>query len=104
MIIRFARYHPPFASLSSMIALLRYNLDLLKLKWTLLLSGFNYIRDLGNRWTLFSIPVAEYVYFSHQARTLKTNLPGLISYFSKYYFKNYFRTGTICLYFTCIYY
>ena len=80
---------------------LRCNSDLLKLEWTLLLFNFNYIRALTNRRKLFSIPVAEYASFSHQARTLKTNLLGLISNFSKYYFK----TGTICsfLMFTCIY-
>ena len=42
---------------------------------------------------LLSIPVAEYASFSHQARTLKTNLLGLISNFSRYYFK----TATVCL-------
>ena len=41
---------------------------------------------------MFSIPVAEYASFSRQARTLKANLLGPISSFSKYYFK----TGTIC--------
>ena len=50
---------------------------------------------LTNKCKLFSIPVAEYASFSHQARMLKTNLLGLISNFSKYYFK----TGTICLLF-----
>ena len=41
------------------------------------------------------MPVPEYAFFSHQARTLKTNLLGLISNFSKYYFK----TGNIRLLF-----
>ena len=50
---------------------------------------------MTNRPKLFSIPDAECTSFSHQARTLKTNLLGLISNFSKYYFK----TGTICLLF-----
>ena len=44
---------------------------------------------------MFSIPVASYASFSHQARTLKTNLLDIISNFSKYYFK----TGTICIIF-----
>ena len=44
---------------------------------------------------MFSIPVAEYASFSHQARMLKTNPLGLISNVSKYYFKN----GKICLLF-----
>ena len=76
---------------------LRHNSDLLKPEWTLLLFNFNYIRDLTNRRRLFSIPVAAS--FSHQAKTLKTNLLGLISIISKYYFK----TSTICFLFTCIY-
>ena len=42
-----------------------------------------------------SIPVAENASFSHQARTLQTNLLGLISNVCKYYFK----TGTICFFF-----
>ena len=74
---------------------LRHNSDLSKLKLTLLLFNFNYICDLTNRCKLFSIPVSEYASFSHQARTLKTNLLGLISNFSKYFFK----IGTICLLF-----
>ena len=74
---------------------LRYNSDLSKLKQTLLLFNFNCIRDLTNRRKLFFIPIAEYASFSHQPRTLKTNLLGLISNFSKYYFK----TGAICFLF-----
>ena len=74
---------------------LRYISDLSKLEWTLLLLNFNYIRNLTNRRKLFSIPVPEYASFSHQARTLKTNLLGLISTFCKYYLK----TGTICFLF-----
>ena len=59
--------------------------------------------DFTTRHKLFSIVVAEYASFSHQARMLKTNVLGLIS--SQYYFE----TGTICLLFlsslifTCIY-
>ena len=68
-----------------------YNSDLSKLEWTLLSFSFNYICE-----KLFSIPVTEYVSFSHQAETLKTNLLGLISMFSKYYFK----TGAICFLFS----
>ena len=64
---------------------LKYNLDLLKLEWTQLLFNFYYVRDLTNRH--ISIPVAEYASFSHQYRTLKTNLLGLISTLSKCYFK-----------------
>ena len=60
-----------------------------------MLFNFNYIHDLTNTHKLFSIPVAEYASFSHQARTLKTNLLGFISIFSKYYFK----IGTIYLLF-----
>ena len=48
---------------------LRYNLDLSKLEWTLLLFNFYYARDFKNR--RISIPVAEYASFSHQYRTLK---------------------------------
>ena len=47
--------------------------------------------DFTTRHKLFSIVVAEYASFPHQARMLKTNLLGLIS--SKYYIK----TGTIRL-------
>ena len=65
----------------------RYNSDLSRLEWTLLLFDFHEIRDLTNRRKLFSIPVAQYASFSHQATTLKTNLIGLISNFSKHYFK-----------------
>ena len=72
-----------------------HNSDLSKFKWTLLLFNFNYIRDLTNRRILFSILVAQYASFSHQTATLKTNLLGLISNCSKYYFK----IGTICLLF-----
>ena len=63
------------------------NSDLPKLEWTLLLFNCNYIRDLTNRGRLFSIPVAEYDSFSQQVRTFKINLIGLISNFSKYYYK-----------------
>ena len=52
----------------------RYNSGLSKLKWTLLLFNFNYIRDLAIRRKFLLIPIAEYASFSHQARTLKTNL------------------------------
>ena len=69
--------------------------DLSKLEWTILLFNSNYIRHLTNRRKLFAIPVAEYASCSHQVRTLKTNPLGLISSFSKYYFK----TGTIFLLF-----
>ena len=55
----------------------------------------NYIRDLRNRRKLFSISVAKYASLSHQTRTLKTNLLGLISNLSKYYFK----TCAICFFF-----
>ena len=72
---------------------LRYNSDLSKLEWRILLFNFSYILDLKNRHKLFFILVAEYASFSYQATTLKTNLLGLISTFSKYYFK----TGIICL-------
>ena len=34
---------------------------------------------------MFAIPVAEYASFSHQARTLKTNLLYLTSNFSKFF-------------------
>ena len=78
---------------------LRYNSDLSKLEWTLLLFHFNYIRDLTNGRKLFSIPFVEYASFSHQTRTLKTNPLGLKSIFSKYYFK----TCTICLLFLSSY-
>ena len=81
-VIRFARYHPLLSKLT--------------IKWALLLFNFSCIRDLAKRRKLFSIPVSEYASFSNQARTLKTNLLGLISNFSKYYFK----TGTTCLLFS----
>ena len=59
-------------------SVLRYNSGLSKLKWTLLLFNFKYIRDLTNRRKLFSIPVAGYVSFP-RGRTFKTNLLCLIS-------------------------
>ena len=95
-IIIFFRYH-----LLASSTLCRHNSDLSKLDWTLQLFNFSDIRNLANTRTLFSIPVAKYASFSHQARTLKTNLLGLISNFSKYYFK----TGTICLLFlsSCVF-
>ena len=65
--------------------LLKYNSVLLKLEWTPLLFNFKYIHNLTNKHRLFSIPVTEYASFSHQARSLKTNLLDLISKFSKYY-------------------
>ena len=55
--------------------------------------SFNCIRDLTNRRKVFSVLVTQYASVSHQVRTLKTNLLGLISSFSKYYFK----TSTILL-------
>ena len=73
---------------------LRWNPDLSKLEWALVLFNFNYIRDLTNRCKLFSIPATEYASFSHQARRL-LNLLDLISNFSKYDFK----IGTICIFF-----
>ena len=96
-VIRFARYHPLLPASSTFITDSMY-LDLSKLtiKWALLLFNFSCIRDLAKRRKLFSIPVSEYASFSNQARTLKTNLLGLISNFSKYYFK----TGTTCLLFS----
>ena len=63
---------------------LRYNSDLSKLEWILLLFNFNYIHDLTNRRKLFSIPVAEYTTFHIRFRTLKTNIISLISNFPKY--------------------
>ena len=57
---------------------LKYNTDLSKLEWTLLLFTFNYICGLKNKLKLFSILVAEYA---------KSYLLGLISNFSQYYFK-----------------
>ena len=43
----------------------RYNSDLSKFEWTLVLFSFNYIRDLTNTRKLFSIPGAYYASFSH---------------------------------------
>ena len=60
---------------------LRYNSDLSKLESTQLLFSFNYILDLTNRHKSFSISVAEYASFSYQAKTLETNLLGLIPSF-----------------------
>ena len=77
-------------------SVLRYNSDLSKLEWTPLLFNFNCFCDLTNRRKIFSIPVAEFTSFSHQARALITNLLGFISTFSKYYFE----IGTICLLFS----
>ena len=53
---------------------LRYISDLAKLKWTPLLFNFNQICDSLNRCKFFSIPVAEYASFSHQASKIKTDL------------------------------
>ena len=86
-IIRFARYHLPLASNSIFMT------DSMYLVANLICGNLD--RHLTNRRKLFVIPVAEYASCSHQVRTLKTNLLGLISRFSKYYFK----TGTICLLF-----
>ena len=52
----------------------------MKLEWMLLLN-INYDCDLGNSHSLFSIPVAEYASFSHQAWMLRTN-PDLVSSWS----------------------
>ena len=65
----------------SVLSALRYNLDLAKLCWTLLLFNFNKICDLTNRRKLFAIPVTKYASFPHQARTFKTNVLGLLSNF-----------------------
>ena len=53
----------------------------LTLMYHLLLFNFNFIRDLTNRCILFSVIVTEYASFLNQARTLKTNVIGLISIF-----------------------
>ena len=63
-----------------------------RLEWTLPVFNFDYIRDLTHRCKSFPFSVAEYASFSHQGRTPKTNLQGLISNFPEYYFK----IGTIC--------
>ena len=47
---------------------------------------------MENRHKSFSISVAEHASFSHQARTLKTNL-------LRFDIKCYFNTGTFCLLF-----
>ena len=76
-IIRFARYHLPACfqqQFHDWFSVLRYNTDLAKLEWTLLLFNFNEIRDLANRRKLFSITGAGYASFSNQTRTFKTNL------------------------------
>ena len=89
--IKFARYHLLLATNSTFLADSMYlgcNSDLSKLEWTSLLFNFNYIRDLTKTRKLFSIPVADYASFSHQARTFKTNLLGLISNFSRIPFLN----------------
>ena len=67
-----------------------YNSDLAKLEWKPPLFHFNYIRDLSKRHNFFSIPVAEYTFFSTEARMLKTDILQFnieISNYSKYYFK-----------------
>ena len=45
----------------------RYNSDITIIK-------LNKIRNFSNRHKSFSIPVVEYAFFSHEARTLKTDL------------------------------
>ena len=55
------------------------------------LTSCVYGGDLTNRRKLFSIPIDEHAPFSHQGRTRKASLLGLISNISKYCFK----TGTI---------
>ena len=80
-IIRLAHYHLLLASNSTFMT------DSLYL---------GTIQICRNRRKIFSIPVAEFTSFSHQARALITNLLGFISTFSKYYFE----IGTICLLFS----
>ena len=75
---------------------LRYNLDLSKFEWTLLLFNFStasVIWQIGANCSPFQS--LSMLPFHIRFRTLKTNLLGLISNFSKYYFK----TGTVCLLF-----
>ena len=92
-IIRFGRYHLLLASNSTFMN------DSMWLGTIQICQNLNehyhYLiptTSMTNRCKLFSVPVAEYASFLHQARTLKTNLPGLISNFSKYYYK----TSTSC--------
>ena len=55
-------------------SVLTYNSDVAKFEWIPLLFNFNQIYDLSNKSKLFSISVAEYASFSHQTRTLETDL------------------------------
>ena len=100
-VIRFTRYHfflgsnNTFMTDSMYLGTFQICRNFHEHYYYLLLFSFNYIRDLTNRRKLFFVSVADYASFSHQARSLKTNLLGLTPNFSKYYLK----TGTICLLF-----
>ena len=56
------------------LSVLRCNSDRVKLEWVSLLFNFTWMRDLSNKDKLFSSPVAKYASFSHQVKTLKTDL------------------------------
>ena len=55
-------------------SVLRWNSDRVKLEWISLLFNFTWMHNLSNRDKLFSSPVAKYASFSHQVKTLKTDL------------------------------
>ena len=71
---------------------LRYNSDLSKLEWTLI-STTSVIWQIDTNCSPFQL--LNMSSFHIRFRTLKTNLLGLMSNFSTYYFK----TGTICFLF-----
>ena len=55
-------------------SVLKYNSNLVILKWTPLLFNFKEFCDMSNRHKLFSIQVAAYASFSYWAWTPKTDL------------------------------
>ena len=96
-IIRFARYHL-LASNSTFMTDSMY-LGIIQICQNLNEYYYYLVSNTSMIWQIDAdcspFPGGEYTSFSYQSRTLKTNLLGLISNFSKYYFK----TGTICLLF-----
>ena len=97
--MRFARYNLLLASNSTFmtdsmyLGIIQFCRNLNEHYYNLILTT-SVIWQIDANFSPFQL-LNEYASFSHHARTLKTNLLGLISNFSKYYFK----TGTIYLLF-----
>ena len=65
----FQQHCHEWSFISALPSVLRNKSDLPRLEWRLFSFNFGKICNLTNRHKLFSIPVAQYVSFSHHAKT-----------------------------------